>query len=144
MSDLQRSEAPDAERPMVELTEEECWERLAGERVGRLGYQLVDEIHIVPINFAVVERTLIVRTAAGNKLLAAELHAEVALEIDRFGEYDAWSVLVRGRIQHLEEDEATRLEQLGDWTWVPTLKYDLVQIRPTAVTGRAFYLRDHG
>ena len=144
MTELQWPEWPDADRPVVELSDDECWARLEEERVGRLGYQLVDEIHVVPINYAVADRTLLLRTAAGNKLLAAELHAEVALEIDRFGPDDAWSVLMRGGLQHLEEDEAERLGELGDWTWVPTLKYDLVRVVPTAVTGRHFFLRaDH-
>lgn len=141
MTEDQLTEWPDADRPVVELSDEECWARLDEERVGRLGYQLVDEIHVIPINYAVVEGSLVFRTAAGGKLLAAELHSEVALEIDRFNETDAWSVLVRGRLRHLEEDEAERLADVGDWTWVPTLKYDLIEVVPTAVTGRYFFLR---
>lgn len=135
------SETPDADRPVIELSDDECWAGLEEERVGRLGYHLVDEVHIVPVNYTVVDRRLLFRTAAGNKLLAAELHSEVALEIDRVGPDDAWSVLVRGRLQHLDEEDEDRLDELGDWTWVPTLKYDLVEIVPSAITGRHFFLR---
>lgn len=140
MTELER---PDADQPVVEMSAEECWTRLAAERVGRLGYRLVDEIHVIPINYAVVDQTLVFRTAAGGKLLAAELHADVALEIDWFGEDDAWSVMVRGTLQHLDEDEAERLDGLGDWTWVPTYKYDLIRVVPSVVTGRQFFLRGH-
>lgn len=97
------------DQPMVELSPEECWGLLADAEVGRLAYRLVDEIHLVPLNYAVEGRSILFRTAAGNKLLAAELESEVAFEIDWFGEDTAWSVLVRGHLRHLEEVEADRL-----------------------------------
>jgi len=132
---------PDEEQPVVELGEDECWALLADERFGRLGYGLPDEIHIVPVNHAVVDRSLFIATGAGNKLLAAELHSQVALEIDRLDVHDAWSVLVRGRLRHLEEDEVERLDL--PTPWVPTFKYDVVQIVPEVVTGRRFFIERH-
>ncbi|HYF74419.1 MAG TPA: pyridoxamine 5'-phosphate oxidase family protein [Nocardioides sp.] len=129
------------DQPMVELTLEECWALLSEAEVGRLAYRLVDEIHLVPLNYAVDGRSILFRTAAGNKLLAAELSSEVAFEIDWFGEDTAWSVLVRGHLRHLDEGEQERLAGLEVHPWVPTLKYDHVELEPTAVTGRRFLLR---
>lgn len=132
---------PTEERPVVELGEEECWALLAQERVGRLGYRLLDEIHVVPVNYVIREGALAILSGAGNKLLAAELHEQVALEIDRFRRGDAWSVLVRGWLQHVPEDEAERLAVPEEASWVPTLKYDVVRVLPDVVTGRRFLLR---
>jgi nitroimidazol reductase NimA-like FMN-containing flavoprotein (pyridoxamine 5'-phosphate oxidase superfamily) len=125
---------------VVVLTPEQCWERLEAEELGRLAYRLVDEVHVVPLNYVVHGRTLYFRTAEGNKLLAAALHSEVALEIDWYDDASAWSVVVRGRMRILEEDEQHRLDTEPRRPWVPTLKYDVVELQPEVVTGRLFTL----
>jgi nitroimidazol reductase NimA-like FMN-containing flavoprotein (pyridoxamine 5'-phosphate oxidase superfamily) len=129
------------DQPIMELTVEECWDLLSGAEIGRLAYRLVDEIHLVPINYTVEDRSILFRTAAGNKLLAAELESEVAFEIDWVGEDSAWSVLARGHLRHLDEAEEERLSALREHPWVPSLKYDHVELTPAVVTGRRFLLR---
>jgi nitroimidazol reductase NimA-like FMN-containing flavoprotein (pyridoxamine 5'-phosphate oxidase superfamily) len=131
---------PTYEEPVVVLTTEECWDLLDEEQFGRLAYRLVDEVHLVPINYLVDGRTLLFRTASGNKLLAAALHSDVALEIDWHDDLSAWSVVVRGRLRRLPEDEAERVDDLPLQPWVPTLKYDVVELAPEVVTGRRFLL----
>jgi uncharacterized protein len=132
---------PDEEQPVVELATEDCWELLADEEVGRLAYRLVDEVHIVPINYAVDGRTILFRTAPGNKLLAAALGSEVAFEVDWYGGDAAWSVVVRGRLRRLGEDEQHRLNDARLYSWLPTPKYEGVELTPAAVSGRRFRLR---
>jgi nitroimidazol reductase NimA-like FMN-containing flavoprotein (pyridoxamine 5'-phosphate oxidase superfamily) len=126
------------------MSHEECWEALAAEELGRLAYLLGDEVGIAPVNYAVDHSTgtpsVLFRTAEGSKLLAVLLHPQVVLEIDRHDEHHATSVLVRGRARRLEEDEAHRAEQLPLHPWVPTLRYDVVEIVPEEVTGRVFAL----
>ena len=140
-----RAEVPTADRPIVVLAAEACWTLLASQPVGRLAYRLVDEVHVVPVNYVVDHTrpagpTLLVLTAAGNKLLAAELGSEVALQIDHWGGRRAWSVLVRGTLQHLGDGEERRADELGLRPWVPGLRYDVVELTPRAVTGRRFRL----
>ena len=125
---------------VAELTQEECWEMLGEEEFGRLAYRLVDEIHITPINYAVDGRALLFRTAEGNKLLAVAMGSDVAFEIDRYGKDYARSVVVRGSARLLPEDEAHRAEHVSLRPWVPTLKYNVVEIEPKVVSGRAFEL----
>ena len=125
---------------VTELTPEECWDMLREEEFGRLAYLLVDEVHITPINYAVDGDTLLFRTAEGNKLLAVVMGAEVAFEIDRYSEDRARSVVVRGSARLLPEDEAHRAENVPLRPWVPTLKYNVVEIEPKVITGRAFEL----
>ena len=123
-----------------ELTLEECWEMLRDEEFGRLAYRLVDEVHITPINYAVQEGSLLFRTAEGNKLLAVVMGSEVAFEIDRYDEESARSVVVRGTARLLPEDEAHRADNVPLRPWTTTLKYNVVEIQPKIVSGRAFEL----
>jgi nitroimidazol reductase NimA-like FMN-containing flavoprotein (pyridoxamine 5'-phosphate oxidase superfamily) len=125
---------------VTELTSEECWEMLRNEEFGRLAYRLVDEVHITPINYAVEGGSLLFRTAEGNKLLAVVMGSEVAFEIDRYDEESARSVVVRGTARLLPEDEAHRADNVPLRPWTTTLKYNVVEIQPKVVSGRAFEL----
>ena len=122
------------------MTTEECWEMLRANEFGRLAFHLAGEVHLAPINYAVDHDTLLFRTAEGSKLLGVEMNPDVALEIDEFDENHARSVIIRGVARHLGEDEEHRAENVPLRPWVATLKYDVVEIRPTEISGRAFEL----
>lgn len=128
------------EDPIRKMTDEECWDMLRAEEFGRLAFRLVDELHITPLNFAVEGASLLFRTAEGNKLLSVAMGYKVAFEVDRYGEHSARSVVVRGSARLLPEDEAHRADKLRLRPWVPTLKYDVVEIIPEVVSGREFEL----
>ena len=125
---------------VTELSSEQCWEMLRAEEFGRLAFHLVDEVHITPINYAVDGETLLFRTAEGSKLLGVVMGSDVAFEIDRYGEDTARSVVIRGVARLLPEDEAHRAENTKLRSWVPTSKYNVVEIAPSVVTGREFSL----
>lgn len=125
---------------VTQLSQEDCWQMLREEEFGRLAFRLVDEVHITPINYAVDHDTLLFRTAAGNKLLSVAMDSEVAFEIDRYDDTSAQSVVVRGSARILPEDEAHRAENVPLRTWVGTPKYNVVEIHPREITGRAFEL----
>ncbi len=92
------------------LTDLECWELLAARHFGRLAYHLIDEVHLVPINYlAEPDRSrLLFRTAQGSKLLGVAMHHDVAFEIDHVGDNSAWSVVARGRAVQLDERPPAR------------------------------------
>lgn len=119
------------------MTAEECWALLEDESFGRLAYRLVDEVHIVPIDYATSGRVVHVRTQSGNKLLAAALGSDVALEIDWRGEHEAWSVVVRGHLRWLEPAE--RPPDVPEARpWVLEVASEVVELVPDAVEGRRF------
>lgn len=124
----------------TELSIERCWDLLRSDEFGRLAFRMTDEVHLVPVNYAVDGETLLFRTGAGNKLLGLTMHPEVVFEIDSYTEADATSVIVRGVARQLEEDEEHRAENVPLRPWVDTPKYNVVEIRPTEITGRAFVL----
>ena len=122
------------------LTEEECWDFLRSREFGRLAYHLVDEVNIVPINYAVDGDTLLFRTAEGSKLLGVVMNADVAFEVDLYDDTSARSVVVHGDARLLSEAEAHRAENVPLRPWVDTEKYNVVEIAPSRVTGRLYDL----
>lgn len=131
---------PTEDNPVVELSEEECWEFLRRHEFGRLAFHLIEQVHITPINYAVDGDTLLFRTAEGSKLLGIVMNADVAFETDEYTEDSATSVIVRGTARQLEEDEEHRSENVPLRPWVSTQKYNVVEITPTEMTGRSFHL----
>jgi nitroimidazol reductase NimA-like FMN-containing flavoprotein (pyridoxamine 5'-phosphate oxidase superfamily) len=129
---------------VAEMSDEETWEMLREQELGRLAFRMVDETHITPVNYAVDTSTgsptLLFRTAPGDKLLGVALGGEVAFEVDEIVGDTASSVVVRGHARQLEEDEAHRAENVPLRPWVGTPKYEVVEITPTEATGRRFHL----
>src|SRR6187200_2638822 len=105
--------------PVTAIPEDTYWQMLSAEEFGRLAFHLADEVHLMPINYAVDERRRIVfRTAEGSKLLGLTMNADVAFEIDEYTDDVARSVVVRGRARQLEGHEADETEQLPLRPWV--------------------------
>lgn len=126
--------------PIQPLTDEQCWELLRKHEFGRLAFHLAGEVHITPINYAVDGKTLLFRTAEGNKLLGVVMNQDVAFEIDDYSSDEAWSVILRGNARLLEGDEEFRAEQVPLRPWVNTMKFNVVEISPTEMSGRHFDL----
>lgn len=132
---------PDA---IAVLTDDECWDLLESQEYGRLAYVLAGEPGIVPVNYVVGEndlgRHLTFRTAEGSKLFALAVHDVVAFEVDEVGATAARSVIVRGHVRRVVGLEEELEDRLPLHPWVPTLKYNVMVIEPTEVTGRSFRL----
>lgn len=129
-----------SDSPVHELSQQECWDFLRSHEFGRLAFHLAERVQITPINYAVDGETLLFRTAGGDKLLGVVMNDDVAFEIDEYDDTHARSVIVHGRARKLEEDEEHRAENVPLRPWVGTVKYNVVEISPTEITGRAFEL----
>ena len=121
------------------LNADQCWEMLRSHELGRLAFRLTDEVHLTPINYAVVDERILFRTAEGDKLLGITMHPDVVFEIDSHDQETAQSVILRGTARRLEEHEEHEVSDLLR-SWVSTPKYNIVEITPTEVSGRAFRL----
>jgi nitroimidazol reductase NimA-like FMN-containing flavoprotein (pyridoxamine 5'-phosphate oxidase superfamily) len=137
---VDEEDAMDDVPQVEELTVEQCWEMLRGESLGRLAFRIADEVHILPINYAVRDESLLFLTGEGTKLLGMAVEHPVALEIDSYDDRRAASVVVRGAARVLPEDEAHVGDELTALPWVlpETPKYNVVRIDPFSVTGRSF------
>ena len=93
----------------------ECFELLAGARLGRVA--VVDDLGpvVFPVNFVLDRHTVVFRTEEGTKLHAASGGGKVCFEADRTDEAarTGWSVIVRGEITEVTDPaELARLRGL--------------------------------
>ena len=125
--------------PVSVLAASECWDRLARVSLGRLVTSVDGEPSIFPVNFAVQNRTILVRTAEGTKLVSAAINNTVLFEADDHTVTDGWSVIVTGSARSLRTDEELAEADTADLRpWTITEKSHYVRIRPLNVTGRHF------
>jgi uncharacterized protein len=126
--------------PIEVMTNDECWEFLSTHEFGRLAFHLAEQVHIAPVNYAVDEGTLLIRSAEGSKLLGVVMNPDIAFEVDEFDGDQALSVVLRGAARKLDEDEEHRAENVPLRPWISSLKYNVIEIAPTSVSGRRFEL----
>ncbi|WP_312676290.1 pyridoxamine 5'-phosphate oxidase family protein [Microbacterium sp.] len=119
------------------LTDDECWDRLAEQQLGRLVTHVGDVLDIFPVNYTVDGESLVFRTAEGSKLTELTINDQVLFEVDEYTDTDAWSVVVRGTARRLDTPEEVRAaDELPLRPWIPTLKYNYVRITATSLSGR--------
>lgn len=130
--------------PILKLSEDETWKLIEGTKHGRLVVTVAGEPDIFPVNYAVDNRRLYLRTAPGNKLAELTINSKVLFETDGILSEEAWSVVVRGTARVLEQSaDIAVAEALNLKPWVPTLKDFYVEIEPTSVSGRHFQFGEH-
>ncbi len=93
----------------------DCWERLRGAPIARIGITVGALPVILPIFFRVVDRSIVFRSSPGSKLAAATSGSVVAVEVDQVDPDSAegWSVLVQGLAREVtDHGETNRLDAL--------------------------------
>lgn len=129
-----------ASRRMERLTQAECRRLIAPGGIGRIALVTTSGTVILPVNFAVVANTIVIRTEEGSTI-AGHASEPVTFEVDRIDEALArgWSVLVHGQAHPvLQPGEQRNLladaASLQPW---PEGEHDLyVRIVPDRITGR--------
>lgn len=119
---------------------EECWRLLASSRLGRIGFTAHSGRPVIlPVNYAVDGRTLVVRSGRGPKLEAARRGDLVAFEVDDIDveRHVGWSVAVTGRARCPDKPaELARLRQVDLTAWAAGPRDQLILIDPIHVGGR--------
>lgn len=128
---------PDDPAPgdLLRLTVAESWALLGDAGVGRLAYIAREGVpDIVPVNYEVDGRAVLVRSAVGPKLQAAERHEMVAFEVDAFdaSTRSGWSVVVTGRARRVDDPDGTG----GRGTWANGRRLHLIRIDVRRIDGR--------
>lgn len=123
----------------TELSRTECGDLLSTHGVGRLALSTDQGPIIVPVNYSVVDGTIVFRTARGTTPSQAD-GCRVAFEVDRIDDVfsQGWSVLVRGHAR-LVTDLGERLriaDQSHSTPWTGGRRDLWMRIEPSAVTGR--------
>jgi len=124
------------------LTEAECHQLLAVAAkegaIGRLAVSGTGAPIVVPVNFAVQDRQILIRVGAGT-LSDLAIGRLVAFEIDERdpAASSAWSVLVRGLASMVETTTVKDPSQLPH-PLVHTPGDTVLAVRPDVVSGRRF------
>ena len=126
-------------RNLRALSPEECLDLLEPGGVGRVGLMSATGIVMLPVNYAIVAKTVVFRTAP-DTLLAAHASSPVSFEADHLDEAsrEGWSVLVQGHRRTVaSEHEARRLEHdTGLEPWAAGARDVWVRITPACISGR--------
>ena len=131
-------------RVMSKLSTAECHRLISPGGVGRIAFGTPAGPVVVPVNFAVLEGTIVIRTAEGT-IIDGHADEQVALEVDHIDAAlcQGWSVLVRGpahRVTHPAELHRLQ-EDAAVWPWAGGDREVYVRILPAHVTGRRIELR---
>jgi nitroimidazol reductase NimA-like FMN-containing flavoprotein (pyridoxamine 5'-phosphate oxidase superfamily) len=126
-------------RAVSKLSQGECGRLIAPGGVGRIAFSTGSGPVALPVNFAVLAGTVVVRTAEGT-IIDGHADEQVALEVDHIDEAlcQGWSVLVRGpahRVTHPAELRRLQ-EDAAVWPWPGGEREVYVRIIPGQVTGR--------
>ncbi|MBB1510252.1 pyridoxamine 5'-phosphate oxidase family protein [Tessaracoccus sp. MC1756] len=80
------------------LDGDECWALLSETVIGRIAWQGDDGIIVVPVNYQVVDRTIIFHTDTDSSLAKLADGRKVSFQVDEIDPDSAigWSVLVQG------------------------------------------------
>lgn len=121
------------------LSEDECMELLRQVPVGRIGLTLNALPAVLPVNFAVLDGDIVIRTGGGTKLQAAMSNAVVAFEADGYDDEDqtGWSVMLTGVAKEITDpSELERARRLSLRPWAPSPRDRYIRIASHLISGR--------
>jgi uncharacterized protein len=124
-----------------ELSPDECWRLLGTQQVGRIAVVVGHYPLVFPVNYALVDKTVVFRTGVGTKLWAIH-RSNVTFEVDDFDtvERSGWSVMARGAAHEVSSTRDSRLASHLDATagapWAPGDRSHLVRVVVDDVSGR--------
>lgn len=131
---------PQAGPPAVtKLMSAECWQLIASGGIGRIAFGTSTGPVVIPVNFAVMAGTIVIRTSQGT-MVEGHADEQVAFEVDHLDEAlsQGWSVLVRGPAHRVAHPAELRNVQRDTtvWPWPGDDRDVYVRIIPDTITGR--------
>ena len=118
----------------------ECERLLRAGIVGRVALSTPEGPHIVPVAYAVIDDTIVIRTSPYSLLGTHGRNAMLAFEVDQV-DHDrqvGWSVVARGRgWAEVDPDQVTRIRE--GWQqrpWAPGNRNLYLRIRWDSLSGR--------
>jgi nitroimidazol reductase NimA-like FMN-containing flavoprotein (pyridoxamine 5'-phosphate oxidase superfamily)/GNAT superfamily N-acetyltransferase len=124
-----------------DLSALQCKDLLGTTVVGRIAFSTPKGPQILPVNYSVVDRSIVIRTSPYGVLATQAREQRAAFEVDHFDhEYQhGWSVVAHGRlVEVIEPDEIARIRavrQPRPWAGGPSRNLHL-QLTWTELTGR--------
>ena len=129
------------------LSPAECERLLAQTTVGRVGISIGALPVVLPVNYAMLDDDVVIRTGAGTKLDAALAGAVVAFEVDHVDPiyHEGWSVLVQGRATEIADPaDIERARALPLRPWAPGTRDRFIRIPAEVISGRRIAVATNG
>jgi nitroimidazol reductase NimA-like FMN-containing flavoprotein (pyridoxamine 5'-phosphate oxidase superfamily) len=120
------------------LPREACLQLLAAAHIGRVALNMAAMPVVLPVNFALFEGDIVIRTGPGSKLSAAIKNAVVGFEVDDVDPlyHTGWSVLVCGMAREIvDPEEMARVRRIPLTPWAGDGDH-FVRIPTELVSGR--------
>ncbi|HKA69899.1 MAG TPA: pyridoxamine 5'-phosphate oxidase family protein [Actinomycetes bacterium] len=120
------------------LTREDALWLMSRMPVGRVVYTAGGLPAITPVNFALIDGTIIIRTVAGSRLATETKDSVVAFQVDEIDatSHSGWSVTAIGLATEVRDPgEIARLTGLVR-PWAEGRRNQVIRIRADIVTGR--------
>ena len=93
------------------IDEDECVALLGTTTVGRVGFVNGGRIEIIPVNYRMHDRDVLLLTREGGILAGLPDEPDVAFEVDHHDDLagTAWNVLLSGRVEVMRDEDAAAL-----------------------------------
>ena len=121
---------------LAELDEDECWELAGTVPVGRVVWTGSKGPMVVPVNFVVQDRRVVVHSSPYSEMVRDVDDSRVVFEVDEVDPVtrSGWSVLLRGRAHVAFRDTDSDLPDVD--TWAEGSRRLAVVIEVDEVSGR--------
>jgi uncharacterized protein len=124
---------------LIELDPAECMELLAAKSVGRIAYATAAGARILPVNYILLDDSVIFRTVPAGEIFHHALNSNCAFEIDETDEFfeTGWSVVAVGRLQLASQEDFARMRygKLPE-PWAGGSRWMFVRLPCEQVSGR--------
>ena len=125
---------------IVDLPPDKCEQLLRAGVFGRIAFCRETGPEIVPVNYAVIEDAILVRTSPGSLLDRYADVEDLVFEVDgtNYERWYGWSVIAHAVGERLTADELTEQERRmpGPPAWVTREEECWIRLRWTALSGR--------
>jgi len=121
------------------LDTEQCLALLRRIELGRVAVCTAGFPAIFPVNFRLLDRSVVFRTGEGTKLNSAIWNAGVAFEADAVNSVFelGWSVMIVGRAEEIvDPTEIAETVQMGLRPWAPGSRSHVIRIQGDSISGR--------
>ncbi len=125
---------------LIDLTHDECLDLLRVGLVGRVAFTTPSGPQIMPVNYAVIDDHVIIKTSPYTQLGTHGRDCMLAFEVDLvdYDQQHGWSVLARGH-SAIVTDPATRRRIQNSWAprpWAVGARSTLLSMAITELSGR--------
>jgi hypothetical protein len=120
-----------------EIDEDDCWQLVRSREVGRVAYTDERGPMVVPITFAIADKSVLFRVAPYSEVARHLPGTRAALEVDDVDYFTrtGWSVVLRGTIEPLESHDLPTPEDRPT-PWPEGQRTLHLRLTPDTVTGR--------